>query len=367
MRSTSPRTPATGAAQPRPAPASSGRTGSLAAGRRPAPSRARRATGLLLAGGVLALVVLASLALGARDIAPGVVLGALVDPTGSTDHAVVLDQRLPRTVVGLAAGAALGLAGTVMQGITRNPLADPGLLGINAGASLAVVLATAVLGVTSPSRFIWFALAGAAVAAAIVYGVGAIGREGATPVKLALAGTAVTAGLTSVITLLLITDTDTIAAYRRWSVGSLAGRDLEVVTLVPFLLAGAGLAMVTARALNLLALGDDLARGLGQNVHLARAAAAGAVVLLAGAATAMAGPVVFVGLVVPHLARPLTGPDHRWLLPYSVVLGPVVLLAADVVGRLVLRPGELEAGLVVAVVGAPALVAIVRRAKVAGL
>lgn len=334
-----------------------------------APSASRRTVALVVAVAVLAVVVLASLALGTRHIAPGDVLAALVDPvTGNADHAVVRDQRVPRTLVGLVVGAALGLAGAIMQGITRNPIADPGLLGVNAGSSLFVVLAITFLGVTSPTGYVWFAFAGAAVAAAVVYGVGAIGREGATPVKLALAGTALTAGITSIITLLLITDSDTLNSYRRWSVGSIAGRDTDMlVPLLPFLLVGAALALLTGRTLNLLAMGDDLARGLGQNLHLVRAVAAGAVVLLAGTATALAGPIVFVGLVVPHLARPFTGPDYRWILPYSIVLGPVVLLAADVVGRLVARPGELEAGIVVAVVGAPALIAVVRRVKLAGL
>jgi iron complex transport system permease protein len=329
----------------------------------------RRTVALLGAVALLGLVVLASLALGARDVAPGDVLAALVDRVpGNTDHDVVLDQRVPRTLVGLVVGAALGLAGTIMQGITRNPLADPGLLGVNAGASLFVVLGIALAGVTSPGAYIWFALAGAALAAALVYGVGAIGREGATPVKLALAGTAVTAGATSIISLVLISDSDTLNSWRRWSVGSLAGRDTDMLLpLAPFLLLGALLALAAGRTLNLLAMGDDVARGLGQNLPLARVVAAAAIVLLAGSATAVAGPVVFVGLVVPHVVRHFTGPDYRWILPFSVVLGPVLLLTADVVGRLVVRPGELEAGIVVAVVGAPALITIVRRVKLAGL
>ncbi|GAA4423992.1 iron chelate uptake ABC transporter family permease subunit [Georgenia halophila] len=333
------------------------------------PLARRRSLGLLACLAVLAAVLLASLALGARDIAAADVLAAITDrQVGNTDHDVIWDQRMPRTVVGLAVGAALGLAGAVMQGITRNPLADPGLLGVNAGGALAVALAVTVLGITSPLGYIWFALAGAAIAAAIVYGVGAIGREGATPVKLALAGTAVTAGATSLITLMLLTDRTTLDAYRRWAVGSLAGRGTEALTdLGLFIIVGTVLALLTGRTLNLLSLGDDVARGLGQNLPLSRVITAVAVVLLAGSATAIAGPIVFVGLVVPHVARALTGPDYRAILPFSLVLGPVLLLAADVVGRLVVQPGELEAGIVVAVVGAPVLVAIVRRVKLAGL
>ncbi|WP_166873774.1 MULTISPECIES: iron chelate uptake ABC transporter family permease subunit [unclassified Salinibacterium] len=328
-----------------------------------------RVLGLLVALGVLLLVVLLSLALGARDVPLGSVFDAVFAPTaGNTDHLVVRDLRVPRTVVGIVAGACLGLAGAIMQGITRNPIADPGLLGVNAGASLCVVLAISFLGITAPAGYIWFALAGAAIAASVVYGIGAIGREGATPVKLALAGTALTAGLTSIITLLLITDVDTLGTYRFWSVGSLANRDLATVqALLPFVLAGVVLALAVGRMLNLLALGDDLARGLGQNIAVSRLVSGLAIVLLCGSATALAGPIVFVGLVVPHLVRSFTGTDYRWILAYSAVLGPALLLAADVIGRLVVRPGELEASLVVALVGAPVMIALVRRVKLAGL
>ncbi|WP_349899344.1 FecCD family ABC transporter permease [Parafrigoribacterium soli] len=332
------------------------------------PSR-RRFLGLLAAAVLLVIVVLLSLALGTRGTPLANVVGALFSPQADNpDLLVIRDLRLPRTIIGLVVGLALALAGTIMQGITRNPLADPGLLGVNAGASVFVVLAIAVLGITSPAGFIWFAFAGAAVAAAIVYGIGSIGREGATPIKLALCGTAVTAAGTSVITLLLISDTDTLNAFRFWQVGSLASRSLEpLVALWPFLVVGALLALVVGRMLNLLSLGDELARGLGQHLGAARAVTALAVVLLCGTATALAGPIVFVGLVVPHLARVIVGPDYRWILAYSALLGPALLLAADILGRLVAAPSELEAGLVVAIVGAPVMIALVRRVKLAGL
>jgi iron complex transport system permease protein len=332
-------------------------------------SSPRRLIGLLAAAIVLVAIVLLSLALGTRPTPLSNVLGALFAPQSSNpDLIVIRDLRVPRTVIGIVVGLALALAGTIMQGITRNPLADPGLLGVNAGASLFVVLAIATLGITSPAGFIWFAFAGAAVAAAVVYGIGSIGREGATPIKLALCGTAVTAAGTSIITLLLISDTDTLNAFRFWQVGSLASRSLApLVTLWPFLAAGVVLALVVGRMLNLLSLGDELARGLGQNLAAARAVTALAVVLLCGSATALAGPIVFVGLVVPHVARFIVGPDYRWILAYSAVLGPALLLAADIVGRLVVAPSELEAGLVVAIVGAPVMIALVRRVKLAGL
>lgn len=328
-----------------------------------------RVLGLVLAVLLLLLVCWLSLSLGSRDLAPAEVFGALLNPAGGGQAALVVwDLRVPRTVTGLLVGCALGLAGAIMQGVTRNPLADPGILGVNAGASLAVVLAIALLGVTSPGGYIWFALAGAAVAAALVYGIGALGRADASPAALAIAGTALTAGFTSIITLLLITDVDTLSSYRFWAVGSLAGRGLDgVAALLPFIGVGVVLAALSAHGLNMLALGDELGRGLGHSPALAKTLSGVAIVLLCGAATALAGPIVFVGLVVPHLVRPFTGPDYRWILAWSAVLGPVVLLAADVVGRLVVRPAELEVGLVVAAVGAPLLIALVRRSKVGSL
>jgi iron complex transport system permease protein len=331
--------------------------------------RTRRWVALAVVIGLLAIVLVLSLALGARGIEFAQVWPALFSPeAGNNDHLVIRELRLPRTIVGLLAGLALGVAGAVMQGVTRNPLADPGLLGVNAGASLAVVFAISVLSITNPTGYILFAFAGAAAAASVVYAIGSLGREGATPVKLLLAGTAVTAGITSVISLILISDTDTLNTFRFWSVGSLASRDLEAVRLViAFVIGGLILAAISGRMLNLVALGDDLARGLGQRVYVSRAVAAGAVVLLCGSATALAGPIVFVGLVVPHIVRPFTGPDYRWIIAVSAVVGPSLLLIADIVGRLIVSPAELEAGLVVAVIGAPVMIALVRRVKLAGL
>ena len=332
------------------------------------PARAR-VLGLLIIAVALIVAVALSLALGAREIGIGEVRNALFTPVpGNADHLVVRELRVPRTVIGVVVGLALALAGTIMQGITRNPLADPGLLGVNAGASLFVVLAISVLGITNPAGFVWFAFAGAAAAAGIVYGIGAIGRQGATGVGLVLAGVALTAVVTSIVTLMLITQSETLGAYRFWSVGSLAGRDLDAVfALSPFLLLGTILAFANGRMLNLVALGDDLATGLGQNVAVGRAISAAAVVLLCGSATALAGPIVFVGLVVPHLVRPFTGGDYRWILAYAAIVGPTLLLASDIIGRLIVRPGELEAGIVVAVIGAPVMIALVRRVKLAGL
>ncbi|WP_240034722.1 FecCD family ABC transporter permease [Glaciihabitans arcticus] len=329
----------------------------------------RRVLGLiLLAVGVVAIILI-SLAFGTRQIAFDAVVAAILDPDPSNnDHDVVRDLRVPRTIIGLLAGAALAVAGGIMQGLTRNPLADPGLLGVNAGASLFVVLGITFLGVTAASGYIWFAFAGAAAATVLVYAVGSGRRGSPTPVTLTLSGAAVTAVLTSAITLVLLSNLDTLNQYRFWSVGSLVGRDLSAVSVVvPFLGLGLLLAAIVSRMLNVLALGDDVARGLGQNVMLARVLAGIAIVILCGGATAIAGPIVFVGLVVPHIVRRFTGPDYRWILAYSVLLGPILLVLADVVGRLIVQPTELEAGIVVAFLGAPMLIALVRRSRVGAL
>jgi len=323
------------------------------------------AVGLLLLGLLLVLVCASSLAWGARDIPLSVVLDAIFGRTsGDTDHSVVLDQRLPRTVVGLLGGAALAVAGALMQGTTRNPIADPGLLGVNAGSALAVVSAILLFGITDPAGFVWFAFFGAAVSCVVVYGVASLGWGGVTPVKLALVGAAFAAVATSMVTLVLLTDVQVLEQYRFWSVGSLANRPWSTILVIaPFVLVGLLLSVPTGRFLNAMALGDDLARGLGQNVVIGRLVSVVAVILLCGGAVSLVGPIAFVGLMVPHTARLIAGPDYRWVLPYSVVLGPIVLLTADIIGRVIARPSEIEAGLVVALVGAPVLIALVRRSK----
>lgn len=330
----------------------------------PQARRARLTAALLGLAGLLVLTCMASLALGVRDVSFGQVLDAIFWPDmGDNDHRAVVNERLPRTVLGLIGGAALGTAGVLLQGLTRNPIADPGLLGINAGASLAVVTAISYLGLSGPDQYVWVAFVGAAVAALLVYGVASVGRDGATPVRLALVGAAVTATATSVITMVLLTDRTALDQYRFWSVGSLVNRDIELATAVgPFVVVGTVLALASARFLDAMALGEDLAHGLGANVARGRLMVLGAVVLLCGGATSMVGPIAFLGLMVPHLARRLVGQDHRWVLPYAAALGSVLLLVADVVGRLIVSD-ELEAGLVVAVIGAPVLIAIVRGSK----
>ncbi|GAA5097820.1 iron chelate uptake ABC transporter family permease subunit [Microbacterium yannicii] len=318
---------------------------------------------LLLAIVGLALMILASLMIGARPVAPAVVLDALLRPDLSlNDHTVILTQRVPRTVIGILAGAALALAGTLMQGLTRNPLADPGLLGVNAGASVAVLAAITLWGITSPSGFVWFAFAGAAIAAVVVGLIGTRGPDGSSPAKLALTGAAVTAGLTAVTTLILTTSITAFDVFRYWQVGGLTVRGLDTVAVVAVpIIAGAVIAFASARGLDLMALGDDTATGLGHSVSRTRVLGMIATVLLCGGATAIAGPIVFVGLLVPHALRALVGGDYRWLLAIGAPAGAIVLLAADVLGRVIALPGEVQAGLVVAFVGAPVLISIVLR------
>jgi iron complex transport system permease protein len=335
---------------------------------RPGRRRARLTVGLLVLLVLLGGLAVLSIAVGARSIAPGDVWSALVSPTGSDDDVVVRALRLPRTLLGIVVGLALGVAGGLIQGHTRNPLADPGLLGVSAGAAFAVCLAVYAFGVTSVTGSVWFALAGALVASVVVFVIGTMGDGGGSPVTLALAGAAVTALLTALTSALVLMDSTTLDTYRFWVVGSLVGRgDGVLLQVLPFVGAGLLLAAVNAPALNTLQMGEDVARGLGQRVGLARAGGVAAVTLLTGAAVAVSGPIAFVGLVVPHLARAVTGPDHRWLLPYSGLLGAVLLVAADVLGRVLARPGELPVGLVLAFVGAPFFIALVRRRRLVTL
>lgn len=284
---------------------------------------------------------------------------------------IVWTVRVPRTVLGLTAGAALGLSGALMQALTRNPLADPGILGVSAGASFGIVVAIALFGLGSLYGTIWFALAGALGTSVLVFLLGRTGRSGATPVKLALAGVAVTFLLFSLTNAIVLTDPDALDRYRFWSAGTLADQDGTVVrSILPFLAVGAVLALAAAPALNSLALGDDVAASLGRRLGLVRLQGVVAVMLLTGASVAVIGPVVFLGLVVPHVARVLAqhagiGPDHRWLLPLSAVLAPCLLLTADILGRVVARPTEVQAGVLVAFIGGPFFVALVRRRKLA--
>jgi iron complex transport system permease protein len=342
--------------------------------RAPAPTRSTAplrhqgsVAGLLVLLLALAGATTLGLMIGSRSIWPGAVLDALVNPDGSEIATIVHELRLPRTLLALVVGASLGVAGTLMQGHTRNPLADPGLLGVTAGATFAVVLAIYLVGVTSLAGYAWFALAGAGLASVAVFAIGST-RGGPDPVSLVLAGAAVNALLLAFAQAFVLRDLDTLDAYRFWAVGSTAGRDMDVLLQVlPFIAVGLLLAAGGAGGLNLLQLGDDVARSLGMNPVVHKAVGILAVMLLTGAATAACGPIAFVGLVVPHVARFVAGVDYRWLVPYAAGIGGLFVLLADIVGRVVVRPGELQVGIVMALIGGPVFVLLVRRTRLVKL
>lgn len=325
-------------------------------------SRRLLAAGLPLCLALLLLLMVTHILFGAADVAPADVLQSFTAyDEGNFNHLVIRTLRFPRAVIAAIVGGALAVAGAIMQGLTRNPLASPGILGINAGAVLAVVLAIFFLGVTSAAAYAWFGFAGAAVAGVVVYGLGSMGRSGPTPAKLTIAGAAVTALVTSLTTTVLIFSQQTTEQIRFWMAGSVAGRDFTLfLQVLPYLVVGALLALALARQITTLSLGEDVARGLGQNTLLIQALAAISVVLLAGASVAIAGPVGFIGLVIPHVARFLVGVDYRWILPYAALLGGILLVAADLAARVIVRPLELPVGIMTALIGAPVFVYLAR-------
>jgi iron complex transport system permease protein len=319
---------------------------------------------LLVSLAVLAGLLLASVLIGSREVSWDEIVAAL---GGSVDGfgAAAVATRIPRTLLAVVAGAALGMSGAVMQGVTRNPLADPGILGVNVGAALAIVCGMAYFGLTNAHEMIWTAIFGAGVTALFVYTIGSLGRGGSTPLKLALAGAATSAALASFVTAVVLPRNDIAGGVRSWQIGGVGGATMANIQVVaPFLVVGFVICFLSAKSLNSLALGDDLAAGLGERVALARASAAIGAVVLCGAVTAVAGPIGFVGLVVPHACRLLVGVDHRWLLPFSAVLGAALLTGADVLGRIVARPSEIDVGIITALIGAPFFIYIVRRRKV---
>ena len=355
-----------------PIPCDLGReVGVVPAGTRGARTRAtsRRVVAVAVLSGLLFVAVLLSLAIGAKSIPAGTVVAAFThfDSTNA-DHLVVRELRLPRTIVGLLVGVALGMSGAVMQAVTRNPLADPGILGVNAGASFAVVLGIFAFGVGSTLGLVWFAFAGAALASVIVYLLGSLGGPAASPVRLALSGAALSSLLFALTRAITLLDEATLDQFRFWAVGSLAGRDADVVrSIVWFVVVGAVLAAGLSRPLNAMGLGDDTAAALGVKVGIVRGLSGVAIVLLCGAAVAACGPIAFVGLVVPHAVRTLVGPDQRWLMVGSAIAGPLLLIGCDAIGRVVARPSEVQVGIMTAAIGGPALVLLVRRARLVQL
>lgn len=332
--------------------------------------RASKKALIVLVGsiGCLLLVIFASLAFGARQITIADVWNALSGSGNMDFHTAVVRERIPRTVFCLLAGGALGISGALMQAVTRNPIADPSILGVNTGASLFVVTGITFLNINTASEYIWFALIGAAITSVFVYGIGSLGAGGLTPIKLALAGAATSAGLSSLVSAVILPRDNVMNTFRFWQVGSVSGATWEgIATVLPFLMVGLIIAFIAAPALNALALGDAMATGLGVRTGVVRVMASLAGVLLCGATTALAGPIGFVGLMVPHIIRLICGSDLRVIVPMSFVGGSILLTVADIIGRLIGSPGELEAGIVTAFIGAPILIFIAMRERVSTL
>ncbi|SDC96844.1 FecCD family ABC transporter permease [Glycomyces harbinensis] len=329
--------------------------------------RRRRLLGLVAAAAALLVLVALSLVFGSRPLPIGDVLEALRTDNGDP-HTIVVGQRLPRTALAVVVGIALAVAGALMQGLTRNPLADPGLLGVSAGAALGMVAVVRLAPAAGDLLQVWAAFAGAVITACAVFLIGSAGGRGRSPVTLVLAGVALGAVLQGIASTIVLLNADAFLTMRSWQAGSVADLGWSTLaTIAPFIGAGLVLAAVAARGLNAVALGDDLATALGGNQWLTRIAVVGAVTLLCGSATAAVGVVWFLGMMVPHAARWITGPDQRWILAYSCLLGPALMVAADVLGRVVVIPDEIPAGIVTAVIGAPVLIMLVRRTKASGL
>ena len=324
-------------------------------------SRLLLAAGLLLGIFILGLSLTASITWGAADIAYRDIYQSFTAYDGSTNHLIIRTVRLPRSLIAMLVGASLAVAGAIMQGLTRNPLASPGILGVNAGAAFAVVVGTFIAGSSSLTVYAWYAFAGAAISAIAVYFLGSLGRGGLTPFNLTIAGAALTAFISSITSGILILSQRTLEEIRFWLAGSVAGRDLNLLLQVlPYICVGLILAIALSRQITILSLGEDTARSLGQSTALIKILAAISIILLAGASVAIAGPIGFVGLIVPHIVRLIVGVDYRWILPYSAILGAIMMLVADLCGRLVIQPSELPVGLVMPLIGAPFFIYLIR-------
>ncbi|ACB01128.1 MULTISPECIES: FecCD family ABC transporter permease [unclassified Picosynechococcus] len=317
--------------------------------------------GLLISFALLLVSFLASLNFGAADISVAEIYGSIFQFDGSTEQLVIRTVRLPRSLIALVVGSALAVAGSLMQGITGNPLASPAILGVNAGAAFAVVLATLIGGGNSLNLYAGFALLGAGLTAVLVYGFASLGRGGASPLNLTLVGASFTAFLASMTSGILIVSQQTLDQIRFWLAGSVAGRDLDLLLQVlPYLIIGLLLSLSLGKQITLLSLGQDMAQGLGQNTLIIKILAAVCVLLLAGGSVAIAGPIGFVGLIVPHMTRFLVGTEYRWILPYAAAMGGILLLWADILARLLIQPQELPVGLVMPLIGAPFFIYLIR-------
>ncbi|GEP64872.1 iron ABC transporter [Clostridium beijerinckii] len=328
--------------------------------------RFRKTVGIYLGSiFLLGICVVISLAFGSKNIGISQAINDLLNSDDTSFAALVVRERIPRTIFSIMAGASLGISGALMQSITRNPIADPSILGVNTGASLFVVIGIAFFNINSANEYIWIALVGAGITSIFVYTIASIGSGGMTPIKLALAGSATSAVLTSLVSVIILPRSEVIDAYRFWQVGSVSGATWESIDLMlPFLIIGLIISIISAPALDILALGDEVATGLGVNIGIIRIICAIAGVILCGATTAIAGPIGFVGLMIPHSIRLIFGSNLRGLVPMSAIGGAVLLTISDVLGRVIGSPGELQVGIITAFLGAPILIIIARKAKV---
>lgn len=317
---------------------------------------------------LLGMCVLASLAWGSKNIEFSQVINAVLNSNDTSFATLVVLERIPRTIFSIMAGASLGISGALMQSITRNPIADPSILGVNTGASLFVVIGMAFFNINSAHQYIWLALAGAGITSVLVYFIASIGNGGMTPIKLALAGAATSAVLTSLVSAIILPRSDVMDTFRFWQVGSVSGATWDSITLIlPFVIVGLIISIVATPALNVLALGDEVATGLGVNIGVIRVICAIAGVILSGATTAIAGPIGFIGLMIPHSIRLIFGSKLNSIVPMSAILGAALLIISDVIGRVVGSPGEIQVGIITAFIGAPILIMIARKAKVRAL
>lgn len=318
--------------------------------------------GLIIGSLILCLTLLGSIYWGVVKIPIAEIYRSFTAFDGSTNHIIIRTVRLPRSLISILVGAALSVAGAIMQGLTLNPLASPGILGINAGAALAVVSGTLIIGDVATNTSTWLALAGAAITAVAVYYLGSLGRGGLTAINLTIAGAAITAFISSITSGILIISQRTLEEIRFWLAGSVASRDLNLLwQVLPYICIGLILGMAISKQLTLLSLGEDIARGLGQSTPSIKIIAAISIILLAGSSVAIAGPISFIGLIVPHLVRLIIGLDYRWILPYCAILGGIIVLIADICGRLIIPPSELPVGLVMPLIGAPFFIYLINR------
>ncbi|MFJ7929829.1 FecCD family ABC transporter permease [Peribacillus sp. NPDC096448] len=318
--------------------------------------------GLFITILLLLFLLCSSIVYGYTDTTWKMAIDAFTDFNGTNEHIVIQSVRLPRALIASAIGASLAISGVLMQTLTKNPLASPDIFGVNAGAGLAVVTGVTVFGISNLQVFTWLSFIGAAIAAISIYMIGSMGRGGLTPMKLTLAGAAMTAMVASLTQGLLVSNEALLEQVLFWLAGSVSGRSLEnLVAVLPYLAAGWGLALIMSGKMNVLSMGEDVAKGLGLNIVFLKLVLGLAIILLAGGSVAVAGPIGFIGIVVPHLARSIVGIDHRWLIPFSGLFGAVLLIAADVISRYILMPREVPVGVMTAIIGTPFFIYIARK------